>query len=440
MNTIAIDCGASFVKAALFDENGAVLTMLKQTSPCVHQNEDIFSPVQISSLVPIVKNLISQLCKGLESVKLCISNEMHGFILADESGKPFTDYISWQKEYGLIKINGKSSLDILTDSSFYEYVQNSGMKIRGGLPSSNLLYLIRSKSLIRNKEQKLYFYTLGDYLIKIITNQDIICHPTNAAATGLFNINTGKWNNDFIRAICAENIVFSKIGNDKLSVLFDGCNLNVLPAIGDQQAALLGAGLKDEYDLSFNLGTGAQVTQLTKKIELSDNWQTRPFFHNFYLKTIPHLPSGRAMNVYVRFFKDILEKFGYEISDEKLWNVLLEQEKKAESTELKCDLSFFQNPITEDTVGKITNISEYGLNLGTLMKAVFSKMAENFLIAAKTIQLDTNLVKRIVFSGGVAKRIESIRKKILDSYNNVIVAPIIESETLFGLYKYGISL
>lgn len=437
MHTIAIDCGASFVKVALFEDSGKLIKMLQKASPAVHGNEDVYATIQIKALISLVKEFLSNLTSDLEEANLCISNEMHGFIITYEDGTPYTDYISWQKEYGLKTLDcGKSAFQILSADDYKDSIRKSGMGLRAGLPSSNLLYLIRSEKIQDNNTKVLYFYTLGDYLIKVLCGKEPFCHPSNAAATGLYDITTGNWNTDYITRIGAEKIVFPQVSTQSINSNFGKCSLNIFPAIGDQQAALLGAGLENESDLSFNLGTGAQVTRLTKKIDFSDKWQIRPFFNEYYLKTIPHLPSGRALNVFVRFIKDVLQKFDVNVDDDKLWHVLLDEENKYDKTTLTCDLSFFQNPITNKTVGSVTNIEEYGLTTGSLFKSVFLQMADNFLKTANLVVSDKSTIKRIVFSGGIARRIEPIRKYILKEYKGTEVSPIIENETLTGLYKY----
>lgn len=434
MHTIAIDCGASFIKAALFDDHGGITSQVQKISPVVHGSEDVLQTVQITALVPIVRQILSDFVRNVSKAKLCISNEMHGFILAYADGTPFTDYISWQKEYGAIKIDGKSSVDMLLEGQFSDDIIHTGMQLRGGLPSSNVLYLSRS-GILKKAKSKLFFYTLGDYLIKALFGIEPMCHPTNAAATGLYDVVETGWNERLKNACCAKEILFPKIGTKAVEIVFENCELQVFPAIGDQQAALLGAGLASETDLSFNLGTGAQVSKPVKNIDFSNRWQIRPYFNGFYLKTIPHLPSGRALNVYIRFFKELLQGFCDNVSNENIWGFLLAKESECSETSLHCDLSFFQNAVTDYTVGSISNIDEYGLSVGCLMKSLFSQMIDNFLSAAMVIEPLPKAVKRIIFSGGVAKRIESIRGGIMQTYYGADVLPLIENETLYGLYK-----
>ena len=198
MNTIVIDCGASFLKAAVFSDD-KIVKVIHKASPVVHKNESILELEQLPKLVDVVKDLFREAIGEESEVNLCISNEMHGFVLAFENGDLFTDYISWQKEYGNIPINGKTSFAVLKEESIIkDYIRRSGMPLRAGLPSSNLFYLYRS-GLLNKAEKKLKFFTLGSYILNYISGLIPYEHPTNAAATGLYDIINNCWNYDYIR-------------------------------------------------------------------------------------------------------------------------------------------------------------------------------------------------------------------------------------------------
>lgn len=433
MNTITIDCGASFLKGALFQNNQLVKRAHRQ-SPVVHGNESLWEPVQLSHLLPLVENLISELAESLEDFTLCISNEMHGLILANPDASPLVDYISWQKDYGSELIDGISSITILSQPEYANDIAHTGMPLRGSLPSSNMLYLKRKGML---PDTPLYYYTLGDYIIRWLSGRKPICHPTNAAATGLYDVLNNRWNNHLIETVATENVEFPKVGDEAIEFDYKGHHVICYPALGDQQAALLGAGVETDGDLSFNIGTGAQVSMLTKDTTLSNDYQLRPFFNGYYLRSIPHLPSGRALNVYIRFIKDSLRAMGEVKSDEEIWSAVIAEEKKCSETSLQVDLSFFQTPMTDHQEGNISNISEYGLTLGALMHAVFQQMVVNYMWAAEKMAPIRSAIKRIVFSGGVARRIDAIREGVLANYDENVPVIVASDETLVGLNKYA---
>lgn len=435
MDTITIDCGASFLKGAVV-RNGNIKRKVQIKSPKVHGEESIQKSVQILALIPLIRQMIVDLAGSEREVKLCIANEMHGFLLANQDGTPYTDYISWQKEYGAVKVEGSTALDELRNKGAKEDFIHTGMSLRAGLPISNLLYL-RKKKYFGEGKRKLYFYTLGDYILKTISQKEPDCHPTNAAATGLYDLCKGTWNRNLIRAAAGKEIIFPKIGTEVLVFSIGSLKVNALPAVGDQQAALLGAGLKDEKTVSFNIGTGAQVSKIMPEPIFSDKYQIRPYFYGQYLKTVPHIPSGRALNVYIRFLKDVLHRFHVNAAEDEIWQILLKAEEEGEETNLTCDLSFYENALTEYKEGGIFGIGEYSLTLGNLMHSVLRQMAENFIWAAEVIEEDGPEISQVIFSGGMACKIEKLRASILKHYYKGIETKISTDETFLGLYLYG---
>lgn len=310
------------------------------------------------------------------------------------------------------------------------------MALRNSLPSCNLLYL-RKKGLLQRDGGYLYFYTLGDYILRRLSGSEPLCHPTNAAATGLYDLRTGGWNRKLTERYANDGIVFPLIGRSAVNFELEGISYQANPAIGDQQAALLGAGLQTENSMSFNLGTGAQVARLTQDIRRTSEYQIRPYFRGYYLMTIPHLPSGRALNVYFRFIKEMLRQFGTEQDDDQIWDKIILAEKKAEDTGIKCDLSFFENPLTLSDRGSIDNIGEYELTMGNLFRAVFGQMSDNFVKAADRLCGDRSKIQKLVFSGGIARKIETVRNGIIEKYGKNIEYTVAQDETLRGLYIYS---
>ncbi len=437
MDTIAIDCGASFIKGGRI-EKGEIVRQLSVAAPLPEKSENILIPKQIVALVPLVRDMVSELAGADREIRLCMSNEMHGFLLSYEDGTAFTDYISWQKELGGISVNGVSSTEKIQQEMPEEELLFTGMPLRDGLPICNLYYLTRTGKL-DTKCGRLRFYTLGDYLLRMLSGKEPICHPTNAAATGLYDLRIGQWNYTLIDCVTDQQIVFPEIGENK-SITFElkGVTVHAFPAIGDQQAALLGSGLKDDRSVSFNMGTGAQVSRLVKTIRRSGKCQIRPYFYGYNLNTLPHIPSGRALNVYFRFIKDILCQFQVNINDDEIWGRLIQTADMAHDSSMICDMSFFENTVTDVRYGSICNIGEYELTLGNLMHAVFSQMIRNFIYASHAIGVDEMNVEQILFSGGVSNRIPAVREGIKKHFGDAIRVINAKNETLLGLYQYGL--
>ena len=71
------------------------------------------------------------------------------------------------------------------------------------------------------------------------------------------------------------------------------------------------------------------------------------------------------------------------------------------------------------------------------MASVFRKMSENFVWAADILAADRSKIRRIVFSGGIARKIELIRRLILQKYSASTTVSVARNETLQGLRLYG---
>lgn len=431
MITICIDCGASFIKAASFTD-GRMLELRQARAPGIQEEGRILSPDRIQSLVGLVRDAIVQLAAGREA-RLCISNEMHGFVLADSRGEAYTDHISWQTELGNIRIGGRTSKELLCEPRWQENIRRTGMPVRAGLASANLYYFSRIGKL---PEKGACFYTLGDYIIRALSGKEPVCHPTNAAATGLFDIYEMDWDRRLIAGIGAGDVHFPRTGEAQVEFELNGVRLHCMAAIGDQQAALLGAGFTKERTLSFNLGTGAQASLLVRGSEQVEGCQCRPYFYGCYLRTIPHIPCGRALNVYFRFVESILREYGCRLQDEDIWEGILRASERGGTGGLKLDLGFFENAVNGSTQGEIGGITENNLAMDGLFSAFCQQLAQNCVRMADRLEGDRAKVQGIVFSGGVARRFAAVRESILAHYPQV-EADVSEQDTLYGLYQYS---
>lgn len=436
MDIIAVDCGASLIKGAV----------IESVSGKIVEERSIKTPQQIDKTInhldatlAVVMSLIKDLSYNMETFCLCIANEMHGFVVADEEGTPFVDYVSWQNESSLEAYQESvgSYLDYVKKVLPEEEVLKTGMPLRAGLPSVNLFYY-REKKLIPDN-QRVYFYTLGDYLIRKISGQQPFIHPTNAAGTGIFDIERNCWNEIIIKKLKLEFIIFPEAGNENniIECYNMGKNICILPAIGDQQAALFGAGLQKEGELSVNFGTGAQLSVITSKFGLSGGYETRPYFQNLYLHTIPYIPSGRAINVFYRFVKDILNKFTEgTIDEEKIWHDITESASMQSENDLHVDLSFYDNAASDKVRGSIYNISEENLLFDNLFHSIYRQITENILVLSQRL-IAGNSCEKIIFTGGVVTKNRYLQENIAEALH-VPLHDVIFNETFKGLRRYSL--
>lgn len=430
MCIIAIDCGASFIKASRLNCDGVIECSEKRSTP--DRDE---SGLRIEKTIQIVEELIGRLAETSELIKVGFSTEMHGFIIADREGNPLTDYISWQDESGLRYYNECTFLETVQNLLTEKDAMSTGMPIKVGLPNVNLFYQL-CNALSGISRESMYFYTLGDYLIRRLSNQEPYIHITNAAATGLCCIQTRKWNESIINKLGMQGIHFPTIVDGPEVVIGEmfGKKISFYPALGDQQAALWGSDFREKDCLSINFGTGAQVSIISDEFVERGKYQVRPYLEGMYLLTIPHIPSGRALNVYFRFVKEILAQFT-NVTDDEIWMWIMNEAEQDGLENLDVDMSFFTNAITQKTVGSICNIQEHTFTVGNLFRSAFRTMAVN---ARNMVhELGGNNIDTIVFSGGIVAKNPLLREMMMKELN-VCNATIAVDETIKGIYKYVI--
>lgn len=209
-----------------------------------------------------------------------------------------------------------------------------------------------------------------------------------------------------------------------------GLNL-VGQVVGDQQCALIGAGLRPG-ELSINIGTGSQVSVIHKfdPRALWNGIQARPYFDSKFLHCITHLPAGRALSALLRMVREMSQ-----LGEEDAWGYVVEQVSGRRHTDLRWNLSFWPCGIGQE--GSLLGILEDNLDVGSLFLAAFRAMAKTYREAAEKLGAAD---LPIVFSGGLARRLEKLREVIVDEFGNRSwrMSPD-PDETLTGLLTLGLA-
>lgn len=436
MEYIVIDLGSSFIKAAVFDADRLLLhdvaaiaspPFLEPDHPCKCEND-------IERILQIVTDLIGKLARGRNVAGLFFSTQMHGFILTRDDGKPYSPFISWQDTRSL-QINLETGKSFLTD--YMDLIPGTAQRKTGNPahagPSAYTLYAMRQRGEFDGRGK---FFTLGDYLAFRLSGGHSKCHLTQAAATGLVDLETGDWNRSIIEAIGLGQISFPEICSESKAIAMIEIEQNripIYPAIGDQQAAMAGALAQPGKDLIINIGTGAQVGRIETGLEFGD-YELRPYFGATHLRTFSRLPGGRALHVLSNFFVDVVRTVGGKpgIEPAEIWKTLNPLELK--ETNLHSDVSFFGLD-GKNAGGKIWNITERNLTVGDLLKSAFDDMAENYF------KYGTRLgrkIERVLCMGGISARSAALRQSIAKRFGTEVRTAPFGEDTLAGLARIAL--
>ena len=409
MPFIGIDVGGTFLKGAILDTAELTLVnVIRRSGTDLHLDADGQATLDPVQLVDSVRQLCSELrvqmphCEGI-----FLTGQMHGCILTDSLGQPTTPVITWRDSLKALSGNVYiRSRDYVQTKLSQEQINDLGNELRDGLPLSTLVARKSRGSNFSNETA----HSLISFVAHQLTDntEHPMMHTTDAAAHGLLNIKNMGWDLEVIRAVGLHELKFPEVTSNISPVgISDEFACPVFVAIGDQQASLLGAGLKTD-EISLNIATGSQVSRISHRS--LEGTQTRPYFYGQLLTTITHIPAGRALNVLVGLVTELSE-----LSIDDAWKIISKLVDQENIFPLSVDLSFF--PSIKGDRGKIENIMETNFNVGNLFSSASKQMANTFAEYALLLN-GSSEPESIVLSGGLVSRFKPLNSEIRKCFSH----------------------
>ena len=430
MTFIGLDLGTSFIKAAVLDLDASELQQVRRVPfpEPINLPDPVLVEFDPSGIVATAKRLIDQLAASstsYEGVVMC--TQMHSLVLMDERGEAQSNCIGWRDQRALEPhpSGSGSYYEVLKQRLTAQQKRELGNELPPGAPICFLFWLAEQGLL----EPGLVPVSLADFVLGTLCSSTPSVESTNAMAYELLQLKTLDWHKEVIKELGLDKLHWPPIrrhGDVVGRMKVGGRTVPCYTPVGDYQCALAGA-LLSEDELSLNISTGSQVSRLTNQLVLG-NFQTRPFFDAKFTNTFSHLPAGRSLNVLVDLLGEFAQHSGTAIPDP--WEYIARAATAIDHTDLEVKLSFFPGPCGDK--GSISNVREQNLTVGTLFRASFENMAQNYYDCALRIWPDRSW-KNIVFSGGLARKLKLLRKIIEQKFQTGSRLCPLEEDTLLGL-------
>lgn len=407
---LGLDIGSSTIKGAVLDLDGLRVGKSVRVDcpeplsglPPGHfelDPEDILERVRrvLSQLLPETRN-----CAGLVGC-----NQMAGVLLADSSGRPLANYLSWRDQRVLEPHpSGEGTFyDVLKHRLADAGWEQLGNECKLGSSPSLLFWLSERKALPKEAIPLM----LGDWISLQIGQAEAATEYTNAL--GALNLETLDWHHEAFEKLGLASLRWPRLTDPYRPVgvlALGGDSIPCYPFVGDHQSALAGMLLRPN-ELSINVSTGSQVSLLSSDWTVGD-YQIRPYFDRQFLRTMTHLPAGRSLNVIVDLLKELATSQGVEL--ENPWPYIIQRAEEAQ-TDLKAHLAFFAGPMGDS--GSIENITVENFNVGSLFRAAFENMAQTYAICANRLSPDQNW-NQVVLSGGLVQQSRLLKELILKPF------------------------
>jgi sugar (pentulose or hexulose) kinase len=411
MSFIGIDLGASFLKGAwLHPERGTVSDVHRVPFPgFMNGLPPGHREVSPEEILTAVRDLLGQLLAARDQIceGLFFCGQMHGIVLVRDDGSAAGNFISWQ-DTRCLETAADGTTTWLEEARLRlgaGLIAELGNEYRAGLPVATLYTMSQTGRLTAGAIP----LALADFVSRQLTGSPPSTDRTNASAHGLMHVAEERWHTGALSSLGLQSLPLPEIlpaatvtGHATIS----GQRIPVYATIGDQQAALLGTGLV-EGELSLNIATGSQASVLARTPAGGD-WQLRPYFGDRWLRTITHIPAGRALNRLVALCGELAADQGTPLADP--WTQISRLTGSTPSTRLQADLAFF--PSAYGSAGSLTGIQEDELSVGHLFRAVFKSMARSYERSATRL-VSKNEIQKIVFSGGLVQKLPALQNEIV---------------------------
>lgn len=432
MRCLGIDIGSSSIKGAILNLRSAqVERIVKEPFPDpIPGLPQGFHEVDASLVLSRTHSVIRQLLFDAPEVQqIFFCGQMGGIILTDTTLRPVTNYLSWRDQRSLQALDGSrtSLLEEIEQGLSPHLFADLGRELKPGTATVLLHWLKRHNQLPAGTIP----VSIGDFVVASLCSVAPTMHRTHTI--GMLNLRTGDWHREAFDLLGLNELHWPALANDQLPVgqcTVDGRTLDVYTVMGDQQAALKGIQLSRD-ELSINISTGSQVSQITSEFQPS-RCQTRCWFGTEFLNTITHIPAGRSLTVIEALLTELPRAAGIAVPNS--WQLISEATERSGGDGLACDLSFFASAMGND--GRIDHITTENLTVGNLFQAAFEFMADSYLTCSQRLS-DSPTWSRIAISGGLVQAFPSLRKKLQKRFSLPMREVAEQEETMLGLLYWA---
>ncbi len=368
MKAIGIDIGTTTISAVVYDaERKEVIESRTVQNGCAVRTAHPWERLQdAKAVVSRAAVLLDALCDRFSDINsIGLTGQMHGIVYINANGECISPLYTWQDARGGEREAGGCS-------ACEQIYEKTGRTVPSGY--GLVTHYFNWKNGLMPKECA-GLCTIADYLGMYLTGRKMpLIHVSNAAGLGLFDCRKGAFQRDGIERLGMDAGLLPQVCRC-LPVLGEYKGIPVTAALGDNQASFLGSVGARENTFLFNVGTGGQISVLSKQYFAIPGIETRPLTGEQYLLVGASLCGGRAYAALERFFRQYLSAAGFaEASQYGVMAGLAEKGKKAGSR-MKVCTAFRGTRENPDMRGGISNLDEENFTPEGLVYGVLEGIA-----------------------------------------------------------------
>lgn len=444
---LALDLGTTSIGALAVTVDGRVAAQVRLPNeanlpglPAGHaeQSPDVLKAIALRALSQLAAQLREQPhCLGL-------TGQMHGTLLVDANQQPLTPLITWQDRRASEAAPGGNGtfLELLLAQAPAAAVARTGCRLAAGYLGTTL-FVLREQGFDFGRAHRAAF--LADWIAAELTGGDITTDPSNAAASGLYDLEQRTWSDELISAAGVPRSLFPRVMESGSVVghlssaaaaatgLPEG--LPVCNAIGDNQAAVLGSVPAGDPAIQINVGTGGQINWPINRFVRVEGMDTRYLPLGRLMLVGAGLSGGDAYAWVNRTCANWLAAFGIEKSSDYIYAKLNELAAQVpdDAGGLVCEPLFRGTRRQPTARGEFSGVTFDNFSPGHVARAVLSGIAagmRSFYDQAGEFRPEK--LPRIIGSGNGLRNNPLLVRAIASAFQRPMFFPAHAEEAAFG--------
>lgn len=409
MKTLGLDIGTTTVSAVVYDSSEGVVDSKTVKNDSFIRGESwerIQDPKIIYEKAFSLVKEFSDLHKDVAALGL--TGQMHGILYVNEKGEHVSPLYTWQDGRGNLPWDEKCTMaEHLSQVTGYSLCTGYGAVTH---------YVNLQKGLVPSDGKK--FCTIQDFLaMKFCGLTSPVTDFSNGASLGLFDLAHCCWDEAAITSAGMDVSFFPRLSSRGV-VGESSFGFPVCLAMGDNQAAFLGATDGDTRVLLINMGTGGQVALHTNELHGFASLETRPFPTGGWLLVGASLCGGKSYALLENFFRQTVKMVtGKELSAyDAMMSALDEAETASDIPEVSTlFLGTRKNPQLR---GSISGITDENFTPRNLILGVMCGMAEELYTGyAEYLHSGGKMPSKMIGSGNGLRKNPHLQKIFEDRFS-----------------------
>ena len=404
-------------------------------------------------LLEMALDVLAELAGQLNGRPACLglTGQMHSLLLADNQLNPLGNVITWQDKRSLESAGADGSwLERFRTRCDAAAVLRTGCTPSPGYLAVTL-FTLQGQGLLPDVAR--HASILADWLAATLTASKPVTDRTNAASTGVFDLEQDGWSHlieatGLPRELFPDVVDSGKIVGGLTARFADRTGLPVgLPvaaAVGDHQAAVLGSLPAGEKALHVNIGTGGQVSLPISRFVQTQKSDTRYLPEGRYLLVGAGLAGGDAY----AWVRRTCERWLDALPDASIGRSANRDEGQVMDAinrlaaavlpgcdGLRCEPFFRGTRREPDRRGLFSGITIDNFTPGHVARAVLEGIAEalaGFACDHAALPDISGPFTRVVATGNAVKRNQVLAECIARAFGRPVFVPEHEEEAAFG--------